>query len=382
MNRYQADLRAWAAKVKGLEDAIKKTASGASRIKRSVEELQNDLRVHEAKKPLKPRVPRLIRGDETSEHLAWSLAMEWPSAAIISSEAGVVFGGHAMGPETVMRTLALQNTLWDGGDHQVGRRTSESFIVRGCRLTISLQVQDEPLRLFCEKNGPLARGMGYFARFLFSQPQSIQGQRLITEEPPQALPAKAAFDGKLATLLNMPLAMDECGALTPACMKLTPEGKKAWRELYNGIERELRTDGELCDIRDVASKAADNIARLAAIFHVFQHGLTGNIDASDINRAGEIVVWHLNEARRFLGEFSMPPELAGAARLESWVIERCRQKGTAIVLRRDVQQFGPNSLRGKKPLDDAIKELQELSRASGVRREIHLNPALLGGGAQ
>ncbi len=56
----------------------------------------------------------------------------------------------------------------DGGEHKVGRRTSESFTVRGARLVTGLQVQEEALRSFFEKNGSLARGMGYFARFLFA----------------------------------------------------------------------------------------------------------------------------------------------------------------------------------------------------------------------
>jgi hypothetical protein len=47
-----------------------------------------------------------------------------------------------------MRNLALLNVLWDGGTHSVGRRTSESFTVRGARLTVALQVQETTLREF------------------------------------------------------------------------------------------------------------------------------------------------------------------------------------------------------------------------------------------
>jgi putative DNA primase/helicase len=38
-----------------------------------------------------------------------------------------------------------------------------------------------------------------------------------------------------------------------------------------------RTGGELYDLRDVGSKAADNVARMAALFHVFA-GSIGPID--------------------------------------------------------------------------------------------------------
>ena len=36
-----------------------------------------------------------------------------------------------MGRESIMRMLSLLNVLWDGGTHSVGRKTSESYIVRG-----------------------------------------------------------------------------------------------------------------------------------------------------------------------------------------------------------------------------------------------------------
>ena len=382
---YRADFQAWEQESKGIQEAIKKSArDGASKKGKSIAELQSELRQCEAKRPAEPRIPRLLYGDATSESLAWGLAKKWPCAAIISSEAGTVFGGHAMGPDAIMRNLSLQNTAWDGTDHYVDRRGSESFIIRNPRLTLGLQVQEEVLSNFCEKNGSLARGIGFFARLLFAQPQSMQGEREICEEPPHAQPAIDAFNDRIARLLSEVNLVD--GTLSLPLLEMTPEGKSAWIELHNGIERELRPDGKLHEVRDVASKAADNLARLAANFHVFEHGPSGSIGADSILRAGEIVDWHLNEARRILGEFSMPVELAAAARLERWAVDRCRKSGAGIVLRRDIQNAGPYGLRDGKALDIAVKELEGLGRArerkNGRRIEIHINPAVLGGGAQ
>jgi putative DNA primase/helicase len=144
-------------------------------------------------KPLAPKVPRLLIGDETPEHLAWSLAKEWPSAGMISSEARLIFGAHGMGKDSVMRNLALINTLWDGGSHSIGRRTSESFVVRDARLIVALQVQEATLRSFMEKSGELARGTGFLARFLIAWPESTQGTRFY-KEPPKHWPHLARFD--------------------------------------------------------------------------------------------------------------------------------------------------------------------------------------------
>jgi len=82
-----------------------------------------------------------------------------------------------------MRNLGLLNILWDGGRLSVGRKSSESFTVRGARLTISLQVQEEILRSFIEQSGTLARGSGFLARFLLSWPESTQGKRPYSKVP-------------------------------------------------------------------------------------------------------------------------------------------------------------------------------------------------------
>ncbi len=381
---YLADLKKWKATDKGIQAAMEAAAKGRPfKGSKAIAELENDLRENEKREPREPRVPQLIRGDDTSESLAWDLAKKWPSAAIISSEAGIVFGGHAMGPEAIMRNLALQNTLWDGGEHKVGRRVSESFTVDNARLSVGLQVQEEALRHFCEKNGELARGMGYFARFLFAWPRSLQGEREIIGEPSQIQPAVAAFNRKLSVLLNTPVSVDdESGALSLTLLSMSPGGKAKWIELFNGIERELRLDGELRDIRDVASKAPDNIARLAAIFHVFEYGANGSISVESVREAGEIVLWHLSEARRFFGGLAMPPELVAAECLEGWLVEQCKKIGTSIVLRRDVQRLGPNKLRRKKALNEAIAELSGLGRVREIANAIHVNPAVLSGGSQ
>jgi putative DNA primase/helicase len=98
----------------------------------------------ERSKPLVPRVPQLIRQDDTPEATAKSLAFEYPSVGIISAEAGIVFGGHAMNDDNVMKAMARLNILWDGETLSVGRATSESFVVRGARITLGLMIQEEP----------------------------------------------------------------------------------------------------------------------------------------------------------------------------------------------------------------------------------------------
>ena len=375
IKRHESDMAAWTAEREGLLSAIK----DAGKKGKTTDKMRADLADMQADKPEPPRVPRLLLGDETPENLAWSLARQWPSAGVVSSEAGLIFGAHGMGKESVMRNLGLLNVLWDGGVHSVGRRTSESFTVKGARLTVALQIQEPTLRSFFDRSGGLARGTGFLARFLVAWPESTQGYRPFTEAP-QNWPHLAAFHRRIAAILANPVPMDDDGGLSPALLMLAPEAKAAWVAFHDAIEDELTSGGELYNVRDVASKSADNAARLGALFQLFEHGMGGAVGLDSFESASRIAAWHLNESRRFFGELALPAELADAARLDSWLIEHCKRERTHLVGKNHTRQHGP--IRKGDALDAAIRELIELDRVrlekDGKKRTIKVNPALLG----
>jgi putative DNA primase/helicase len=132
----------------------------------------------------------------------------------------------------------------------------------------------------------------------------------------------------------------------------------------------------------VASKAAENAARLAALFHLYEHGPTGAIGLSATQAATRIVAWHLYEARRFLSDLILPKALGNAAKLDRWLVRFCLEKKAASVKLRDVQRMGPGLVRGRPELEEALRELVEAGRVrdSGARdHTIVVNPALLEG---
>ena len=376
---FKSEHDAWEAQRSGLKEKIKSLTKDGKPSTAQVQQL-HDL---DADEPAAPRVPRLIYGDATPEALTYALAKHWPSGGVISSEAGSVFGGHGMGGDSVMRNLAALNQLWDGATLPVERRSSESFTVRGARLTMALQVQEATIRTFFDSTKGLARGTGFLARFLVSWPASTQGTRHFTEAP-ASWPALAAFNNRLTAILNRPAPIDDDGGLSPAMLTLAPDAKEAWVSFHDAIESELSTGRELYDVRDVASKTADNAARLEALFHTFT-GSIGPIDLDAMEAAARVTTWHLTEAKRFLGELAMPAELANPARLESWMLDYCRREHTDKVPTREVQRHGPGGLRDRAVINDAIKELAELGRArlvqDGKKKLIQMNPALLAGDA-
>ena len=370
----------WEAKGAGVKNAIQSAAKAG----KPTADLERDLATLEAAKPESPSVPHLIYQDAGPEALRYGLAHRWPSGAVLSNEAGVVFGSHGMNAESLMRNLSNLNQLWDGTEIAIERRTSESFTVRGARLTMGLQVQEATLRAFLKTSGDLARGSGFLARFLIAWPLSNQGTRFFVE-PPVNWPSLAAFQRRMTEVLSLPLNRTSAGVLCPRLLKFTPEAKNAWSAFHDCVERHLGEGHSLRDIRDVASKAADNAARLAAVFQVFQSGEGGPVNLDSFERAARIVDWHLHEARRFFCELSLPRELSDAVRLEDWLIRRFLQEGVTEISTRDALRGGPSTMRTREALNAALSTLKEMDRCrviqDGKRRLIQIHPTLIRGAA-
>ncbi|WP_423708813.1 DUF3987 domain-containing protein [Undibacterium sp. WLX3042] len=380
LREFNAQKAIWDATRSGLLDAIKQEARGKKQDGVNAQQLEHELHNHEKSEPQAPRVPRLIYSDFTPEALTYALGTKWPSGGVISSEAGAVFGSHGMGKDSQLRTLANLNQLWDAAKLTFDRR-GESYIVDGARLTMSLQVQESALLDFINRTGTLARGTGFLARFLLAHPESTQGTRLFTE-PPVDMPALTKLHKQITRILQTPAPINERGGLETTMLPLSPDAKAAWIKFHDEIESALGAGGELQDVRDVASKIADNAARIAALFHIIDAG-AGAISLSHFESASVIAAWHLNEALRFLGDLALPEELTDAATLDDWLIRYCKANRVDKVSTRTISQYAPNKLRNKAKRDTAIQELIHHGRIvlvqNSKKQEIQINPQLLEG---
>lgn len=377
MVAFKSDHDAWEAKRRGILDSIKQLAKNGD----DITPAKYDLEEHDTLEPKPPLVPKLLMQDITSAALVHSLGSRWPSSGIVSPEAGAMLGGHSMSADELMRTLSLQNSIWSGESIDISRRSSESFTVRGARMTIGIAIQPATLREFMQRSGPLARGTGWLSRMLIAIPGSTQGFRQF-KEPPADWPRVAKFNRRLLELLRMPMPLvgDACELELPA-LEFDADAKALWVALHDEFERELRKGGELEDLRDSASKAGENVARIAALFHMLEYGPVGEIDADNVERAGALVAWHLSEAARMTSGMTITPQALAANDLDEWLIARCKLTAKNSVSTRDTLQLGPGRLRNRAALDAALLELIDARRVRvaeyGSRRLIHVNPELL-----
>ena len=376
IKEYKAKLGAWESKCAGTKDTIRaqaKDGKDTGIYERKLSELISE-------KPEQPRVPRLIYADVTPEALAFSLFTNWPSGGLVSAEGGQVFGSHGMGTSSVMRNLAMLNQLWDGDTLHIDRRTSESFSVVGGRLTISIQIQEAAILEFLSATGDLARGTGFLARFLLVWPESTQGNRFY-KEAPENWPYLNSFNQRLTEILYMPCNIDQYGSLKPTRINFSPEAKDLWKAYHDTIEQMLRVGGELSDVKDVASKSADNAARLAALFEVFTNPSSLVISKKSLESAQAIAAWHLSQSVRFFGQFSLPEETLKMVQLDKWLIKYCVRNQISMVSKSFLMQYGPISLRKKDLLDKTLKDLVAKNRvrliSRGKTQFVEVNPALL-----
>lgn len=382
VKQHMAAMDSWGAKREGLLAKIRDNAK--SKTPCDSRDLDAELEAHMLEKPEAPKVPRLFYSDITTEQLGLALAKTWPSAGVFVNEAAEFFGGHSMKGDNLMQALGFFNKAWDAQVLRSDRKTTESWETRGARLTVALAVQEAVLRDFAEKGGDKVRGSGFWARYLVAVPASTQGQRPY-KEPPLHWPYLSAFHAAMQGVLAQPLPLDEKGDLRPVQLRLSPVAKQMWVEYFNAVEHGLRTGGSYQDVRDVASKSADQAARLAALLHCFEHGpAAGLLQISDATMvsACTLAAWHLEEARRFFGELAMPQDLADAMRVERWLIDWVQRRADPPA-KRDLQQYGPNDLRKAKGRREcALQVLMDENRLrmvqQGRKTWMQLHPDLEG----
>lgn len=372
IKEYMAALAAWEAEKSGILSKIQH----GTRNGKFVGEWKIKLVELEKAEPIAPKVMRLMYQDATPEALAWGLAHDWPSGGVLSSEAGIVLGGHAMGKDSIVRNLSLLNQLWEETSIHIDRRTGPSYTLRGCRLTVGLATQPATLTTFFEQSRGLARGTGFMARFLLCWPQSTQGTRFYKESP-KTWKALTRFQGRLSELLDATPEPDGGNGLDPKLLTFDREGRLVWIGVYDEIERDLGKDGDLAELRDLASKAGDNIARMAALFAVYAG--REQITKDEVEKATLIVIWHLYEARRIFRTLAASPDMILAGKLDAWLIGQ----GKPELSKSEIQKNGPNKLRKKEILDTALDILEKRNRLR-VKKQGHgemilINPALMGG---
>jgi hypothetical protein len=233
-----------------------------------------------------PTSPCYLADDITPEKLGTLMTDNEERMAIISAEGGLFEILAGLYSNTGVSNIDLFLKAWDGGswsNHRVGR--DDKSMVNPL-LTLCLSVQ--PVIIGEIGKNRQFDGRGLLARFLYAVCKSQVGyrERQTTSVPS---PLSIKYETHIFSLLQI---MERNRLLT-----LSPEAQAEWDAFYNEIEHDMRPDGSLYNLQEWGSKLAGEVARIAGLLHMAEHGaqaLSIPISVNSVRAACEIG-WYLKE---------------------------------------------------------------------------------------
>uniref|UniRef100_Q0HVU6 DUF3987 domain-containing protein n=1 Tax=Shewanella sp. (strain MR-7) TaxID=60481 RepID=Q0HVU6_SHESR len=297
--------------------------------------------------PTKPRAPRILYEDTTSEALLEGLKNDLPNGCLCSNEGGVILKSR------VMRNTAIFNSLWSGDDITVTRKTSPSFKLNDIRLSIHIMVQPDSLQRFLNKSNDNVRDNGFISRMLVCAPISTCGYRQANGYQ-HSREHIEEFNYRIRQLLEQSLVLVDYRLRKKVVFSSAAE--KIWWNIYNDIETKMGPGGMYECAKDHASKLPENIARVAALIHCFEHPDDFEISVESLWLAVELLSYF---SRDFMRVFCPPPKyVLDACTLTEW-LNPFIASGIRYLRKNYVLQYGPNCIRRKSDLQNALDFLKE-----------------------
>jgi len=347
LEAYQVEIDCWQI----VKNSIRREIEKAFRDDEGMSEAKAKLAAHAKCKPKKPRLRVLVRNDITQRPIMDALEGDGESIVLMTDEGESLFKSGAMD------NLGVLNRLRDSPKSiTLDRANQEHVSVRNPRVSIWIMTQEEPLKAFCEKRGKSARGSGHWARYLVGFPHTTKGTRwMAPEELVWAHMPK--FHGRICELLVLFQHKMVSGQSEPEVVEFSDDAKARWVKQANNTEWMIRPGEYLSDIDDFASKTMELIARLAASMHYFC-GDGGKISLDTLERAIQIVGWHVDEFKRvFAAQPMMPQEQMDASAVSFWLRTRVWRGAGAqsCIAKNQLLQCGP--VRNRDRLNDALRVL-------------------------
>lgn len=340
MAKYVAEYKIWKVKEKAILASIEKKAKKG--LATELEDAQYF--THSQQCPRLPKSEKRIYNNVTPEALQQNMFLHQSNIGLIADEGANILD------RKVMNDLSFLNSIWDGVSFQVERKTTQSFQIENGRITLSVMVQQAIFEEYLKKSGIKAKGSGFFARCLpvfIDEQLSTQGSRFIREYSNNRHTYIELFHQKVCLYLK------SSSQEPRECVTFDPLAELEWKEIYNDIEEQLRRGGDYENIKDTASKMANNIARLSALLSYFERGSV-LIDKVSVRQAKDICLWYMEQANNIFGALEWDEEV----KLLDWLDYFYRRKNCNSIRKNDIRQMGPNSLRKGKRLDIVLKRLE------------------------
>jgi len=316
---------------------------------------------HEA---LKPAYPMMLTKEPSYEGLVKSLHEGLPSMGLFSDEAGRFIGGYAMSEEHLLKTAAGLSEIWDGSEITRTRGADgQRFVLYDRRLAMHLMLQ--PIVAYRIIANQLLMGQGFLPRCLVTQPQSKIGSRMYVEASTRNHTAVRAMEQRFGELLKRGMTL-KAHEKSQRNISLDADAKAYWIKLHDEFEADSSEKYE--PIQAMACKAAEQVARIAAVLAYLDDSDLKSIPRDAVERAASLMGFYLNESLRLqqMAEEDQRKQLA--EKFLEWVFKE-RDKSVAQRSKENPEnvqfhmqgllQRGPNQLRTKAKAERILKFLHD-----------------------
>lgn len=303
----------------------------------------------------------LLVEDATREAIVQSLH-EWSVAGLHTDEAGML--------TSLLRDAPTLVKLLDGLPLRSARISTGRVALRGQRFCMLLMEQPEIFEATKRLLGGSKGGVGLVNRFFVTVSTDFRARNS---------PHSVVLSGNVAQeygrvvrqLLDALIEHVERGNPARPRVKLDEEASQRLIDLGDEAQRNCSPGSPWSFIAEYARRHAERVLRLAGVFHVFEHGVGGEISLDTLQRAESLGNWYVESFARIFDEPSRPTLAeADAGKIEQAIIGPCLMGGVSRCSQADLRTAAFNLGLTSTRFTRALAALCEQGRVRVIR---HLN---------
>lgn len=318
--------------------------------KRDTDYKVTELYLHESNKP-KPPTEWRITLEDTTPLAALQKAEKIPIIGIISSE-----GRNFLNPRNMSETEKYCS-LWSDEDVTVNRQ-GYTLEVSGTKPTISVMIQPGAFEKFMDKKADEFTDSGFAARTCFSYFHERNLSHGISNNNQAELTHLQEYYQRIGQALNDTKTKFESESKEETTLSFSKPAEAKWFRTHDEIKKGMNPqdpNARFNKIEEHASRLMQIITRTAALIHCL-NGEQCEISLNTLEEAIEIGAWYSNNYKAL---FVKPPQsILDAQILDQWLNQYRVHNFRSFIRKNFIRQNGPNSLRQKDRLENALFILQ------------------------
>jgi len=311
--------------------------------------IESEIKTHEKIKPISPRADRVLISDATPATVKSFFSGNEKTGGIFVSE-----GNSAFKSGKIFGESELLCNLFDGTSFHVDRLTTGSMACRNPSAAMLIFSQPDIFKKFDNRHGEEMRSVGLYARSLFYFQEQNNGFYNFGFHTPIQNCIQEIQD-KIQSLLRRSKSEHNENTTNRKTIKLSPEASRLYEETKREIKSLTEPQNSLCEFKDFAAKATNNMARIASIFHILENK-NGDIEHNTMQCAKILSIWYFNQTIQY---FDKTNEIERkSTELYNWICNEFAKKNINQIEKVRLYQFTPKSLRGKEKILPLLENLK------------------------